>query len=365
MTTNATSSIRKPARLTELVQQHATSLWPDSQVVFYGYADSPGLDHARFFVPLEEGERGYGSKFRMPFSWALDELVAEQVNQGLGDPYAGLLAISAGEGTLQPLSNEAAKQLMTEMSAAEAEADLMKEYLDILSRLPEDTVNLEADQYSGVFLPYPYPEYWTSELKVMLVGRETAGWNTDNHKNTLSRVINHNREGNTPSLVQEAVERYKRHLLDARGNLKTTSRSRFKQYYFKLAKELGINPKSIIYSNLFAWDYDKQSPLKRPQAELDIIKSISMELLAAQIKLLSPDVIIFAAGVTGIHQMIKDFFANHFDGHESLTVIPRKYWEFEAAGAHCFRIAHPRATRGHQAYRQQVIDQINRLKQAG
>lgn len=59
---------------------------------------------------------------------------------------------------------------------------LFNDYATILSDLKISSFNLEEDKYSGVFLPVPFDEYWSSSIKIMLVGRETAGWNTDNNK---------------------------------------------------------------------------------------------------------------------------------------------------------------------------------------
>ena len=65
---------------------------------------------------------------------------------------------------------------------------LFNDYATILRDLNINSFNLEEDKYSGVFLPVPFDEYWSSNLKIMLVGRETAGWNTDNNKNKINRV---------------------------------------------------------------------------------------------------------------------------------------------------------------------------------
>ena len=52
---------------------------------------------------------------------------------------------------------------------------LFNDYATILSDLKISSFNLEEDKYSGVFLPVPFDEYWSSSIKIMLVGRETAG----------------------------------------------------------------------------------------------------------------------------------------------------------------------------------------------
>ena len=237
--------------------------------------------------------------------------------------------------------------------------DLALQYESILKRIKR--FECAADKYSGVFLPVPTDNYWDSETRVMLVGRETAGWNTDNKKNTLNRIFEKNENGETKVIVEEAISRYRKDLFGyATGPTKTTSRSKFKQFHFTLANGLSILPEAIVHCNLFAWDYDKKSPLKRPTEELEVITSVSKELLAFQIKAFSPNFIIFATGYAGITQIIKDLFNDYFEGYktvESLTV-PKKLWEFYAGGSKCFRIAHPRALHGHQVYREQVIERI-------
>lgn len=66
---------------------------------------------------------------------------------------------------------------------------LRENYIKILQEMNARSFNLDEDKYSGVFLPVPFDEYWHSPLKIMLIGRETSGWNTKNNKNTISRVI--------------------------------------------------------------------------------------------------------------------------------------------------------------------------------
>ncbi|KGJ97741.1 hypothetical protein [Pseudoalteromonas sp. ND6B] len=236
---------------------------------------------------------------------------------------------------------------------------LFNDYATILRDVNVGLFNLEEDKYSGVFLPVPFNEYWSSSLKIMLVGRETAGWNTDNKKNKISRVAEFVEEDKVFELLCEATGRYKKHLpVSKEGKVITKTRSRFKQYFFRLAKELDVSPKSIVYGNIFAWDYDKKSPRTRPKNELEEVTSISKKLLAAQIKHFQPDVVIFAAGFVGIDPIIKQLFNENFSGYKNKEVISGKFWEFEAGNATCFRIAHPRATHGHGKFRDQVIQRI-------
>ena len=240
--------------------------------------------------------------------------------------------------------------------------ELISDYERILAGVQSEYFDLTQDKYSGVFLPLPYEEYWGSHPKVMLVGRETARWNTKNGKNTIRRVIKANERGATREIVSEAVNRYSNHLeLRASGRVVTKTSSRFKQYYFRLARELDLDPKALVYANLFAWDYDGRSPIDRPAGELSEVVRLSNQLLAAQIKQLKPHFIIFATGYAQIDRIIRSLFNDHFDGYVNVDpVIPRKLWEFHGGGSVCFRIAHPRATHGHGEYRGEVIARVKR-----
>lgn len=232
---------------------------------------------------------------------------------------------------------------------------LVKSYIEILKGLNAQSFNLMEDEYSGVFLPVPSEEYWRSPVKIMLVGRETAGWNTGNHKNKIARVLGLIPDINVEQVVEEAVIRYREH--QDKWTPDTKSRSRFTQYHFLLARKLRLPPKAIVYANLFAWDYDRKSPLLRPDKELQEIASVSLRLLATQIGHLKPDFVIFACG-SRTDRFIKCLTNKHLDGFKSLSVTPKKLWEFESGNAICFRIAHPRATSGHKKFREKVIEQI-------
>lgn len=242
-------------------------------------------------------------------------------------------------------------------------SDLIDDYTTILKGIDINAFDLEQDKYSGVFLPVPFDEYWSAEPRIMIVGRETAGWNTNNGKNTMARALGLVDGVAVKDVVDEAIRRYRKHLeTGPDGKLVTKSQSRFKQYFFKLAKQVGVEPKAIVYANLFAWDYNQKTPRTRPEQELNEIVSISGRLLAAQIRRLRPDVLVFAAGVSGIDKYIKNLFDEHFDGYEnSAPVIPGRLWEFKAANAICYRIAHPRASHGHGKYRDVVIQRIKGL----
>ena len=236
---------------------------------------------------------------------------------------------------------------------------LKQEYARILQGLQIDRFNLDQDKYSGVFLPDPFEEYWTAKTKVMLVGRETAGWNTKPGKNTIKRAAGLG-SVSVSDVVDESLARYRSHFELKGDKVVETSRSRFMQYYFRLARELGLDPRALIYANLFAWDYDKKSPRNRPATEFDEIVSASQQLLAAQIRRFKPNFIVFASSIKGADEAIRSLFNDHFGGYLTAKdkLVPVKLWEFEAAGATCYRIAHPRAEYGHAEFRDQLIERI-------
>lgn len=239
---------------------------------------------------------------------------------------------------------------------------LRENYITILQEMNASSFNLEEDKYSGVFLPVPFDQYWDSPVKIMLIGRETSGWNTQNNKNTISRSMGLLPGISTELAVDEAIARYQQHMVGKdREKLNLKSRSRFKQYFFRLAKKLNIAPQAIVYANLLAWDYDRKTPLTRPDKELQQVITTSLQLLAAQIGYLKPDFIIFASGATRTDRIIKQLLTDHLGGYETSSVIPKQLWEFKAANAVCFRIAHPRAMGEHKKHRGSVIERIKQI----
>ncbi len=244
------------------------------------------------------------------------------------------------------------------MQSEEVLIQLKHEYADILSKMNFEPFAASDDQYSGVFLTSPPPSYLSASSKVMLVGRETAGWNTDNKKNTVSRIHEANENKNLNSVLDEALGRYKKHVDDLIASYGKPQKSHFRRFHNRVAAHYDVTPDAIMYCNLLAWDYKKASPLRRPDAEQSEIVRTSVALLAAQIRRCKPDVILFATGYS-VDKVIKQLFINEFDGWKTENVIPRKLWSFSAAGTRCHRIAHPRASaKCHQEVRDHLFTLI-------
>ncbi|MEH6540887.1 hypothetical protein [Halopseudomonas sp.] len=248
---------------------------------------------------------------------------------------------------------------------------LKQEYARILQGLQIDKFNLDEDEYSGVFLPEPFDEYWAAKTKVMLVGREAGGWYTDTKppQCTIKRAAG---LGGVPvsEVVDESLGRYRNHFELQGDKVVDTSRSRFMQYYSLLARGLGLDSRALIYASLLAWDYDKRDPSNRPSTEYNEVVSVSQELLAAQIRHFSPDFIVFATGkLKAACWIIRHLFDDHLGGYQLAkeNLVRGNHWEyevrgyrreFEAAGATCYHISHPRAGSWHA----QLDPLVSRIK---
>lgn len=242
------------------------------------------------------------------------------------------------------------------MKIDELSTSLKSHYATVLSKINFEQFAPDEDHYSGVFLSKASDSYFASKTKVMLIGRETAGWNTNNNCGTMNRLRKFCENDKVDNVVNESLTRYSRHLDSLVSNVDKPQRSHFRRFHNQISKHYGIAPDALIYSNLLAWDYKKSSPLKRPISERNEIISTSIKLLSAQINAYQPDTIIFATGYS-VDKIIKKLFAEEFDGCQTHHVLPKKLWQFSAAGAKCFRIAHPRAmSNGHPEVRQHLLN---------
>jgi hypothetical protein len=143
-------------------------------------------------------------------------------------------------------------------------SQLKSNYEGVLSSITSSKFILRKDLYSGVFLAQSFDEYWLSDKRVMIVGRETAGWNTKNKLNTISRIVEANASDSLSSVISESFERYFWHLLDKKGGIiRKKSSSWFQRFYADIAKRLDLDTRALIYQNLFAWDFNGKS-INRP-----------------------------------------------------------------------------------------------------
>lgn len=205
--------------------------------------------------------------------------------------------------------------------------------------------NSHLASFSGMFLPSVHEHYPDSRLKVMLVGRETAGWTVvgkgkwatiDKYTN-LADYINTSMSKHYLCLNEESVS----------GNEKGST-------FFNFIKMLipVVGREGFVWSNLFCFDLNKKNPESSPYFQT--IKAMSKRLLTEQINTLNPDVIIFANGSASACYRA-EYFPFKGDGKEIVcskfsdpgkdSEIDNKHlWQFDLklSGYHrCYRIHHP------------------------
>lgn len=220
---------------------------------------------------------------------------------------------------------------------------LKSEYVRILDSL--DPSYFDGDHaaskltqgLSGLFLASVRPEYVNAKNKIMVVGRETRGW----------RVLKDIPFRGVADYVAEAVSRH-REFFDRELGKKSASRGRsFHNFMRSVAQRSGGD--GLVYANLFCFSWNKSTPARSPFFEE--IKSVSEKLLKAQIRLLSPDLIIFACGMSSVVWR-RQFFP--IGGDQNCCLNSRDYvrdgisrhhlWEFDLYGkTRCLRVHHPSA----------------------
>jgi uracil-DNA glycosylase len=205
---------------------------------------------------------------------------------------------------------------------------------------------------SGLFLPSVSHAYESAKNKIMVVGRETRVWNVLKKDEQYIGL---------PQYVDSAMKIH-RSYFDGQLLQKRNARGRsFHNFMRRVASRSGKD--GLIYSNLFCFAWKKKNPESSPL--FDEIKFLSQELLKAQIRLLSPDIIILANGISSTKDR-QDCFP--IRGEDNVCFNPRDYanegiprhqlWEFDLYGKiKCFRIHHPSAcSEKAEKARQFVID---------
>lgn len=222
-------------------------------------------------------------------------------------------------------------------------------YLDLLKDI--DTTCLENPdirktvygQLSGLFLPSVSENYSDAKNKVMIIGCETAGWEP------LAKKV----AGDTVYDDFESIDIYvdrtmQKHQHFFKKMLQKHSGDRGHTFHnFTRATARAVGGDGLIYANLFCFDWRKKSPIKYPK--FDFIKDLSGKILDAQIKILQPDYIIFANGMSSAKQR-RELFpvgegARCTDGTNHSEKISSHYlWEFMLdKKIRCFRVHHPSA----------------------
>lgn len=218
-----------------------------------------------------------------------------------------------------------------------AYTDLLKDIDTRYLENPDIRKNI-AKGLSGLFLPSVSDDYQNAKNKVMIIGSETAGWEPlAKAKNTYDdfRCI----ENYIDRAMQKHQGFFKKELGKKTGDKGHTFHN-FSRATARVAGEDGL-----VYSNLFCFDWHGRSPIRSP--EFKFIKNLSAKLLDAQIKILQPDYIIFANGISSAKYR-RDFFPvgeglRCTNSKSYPEIISSHYlWEFMLDDKiRCFRIHHP------------------------
>lgn len=217
--------------------------------------------------------------------------------------------------------------------------DLKKIYLNILTEQDSSFFDKKHEQYdknlSGLFLTSFHPDYFKSDIKIMLVGVETRGWNVYRDFNLLEEHYN------IENYIDGSINR---HQIEIKEILTKpiSNRREFYNLFKKIIQKTGN--KNIIYNNLFCRSYKKKSPIGT--IRYNEIKELSKKLFLAELNFYQPNIIIFANGIQSADFRKEIFPLEKCINRKDFTVegIPNKQlWQFSFDDHLCYRLTHPSA----------------------
>lgn len=225
--------------------------------------------------------------------------------------------------------------MLTTTTAARAKnAELRARYAQVARLRDLQALAKENPRLSGVFVGAATDAYVASPRKVLIVGKETAGW--------MGGLARAKEFGDVESYLDSAMERHAKELAAPRAN------SKFFQFYRRLERLSGSKDlASVAWGNLFCMDHAKGSP-KKAKDQLARIGELSRQLLNVQIDVLQPQVIFFVTGY-GYDRQLEDTVS--IRPGTSIVHKPKKLWQFQVGEATVFRTSHPQweADRTHRA----------------
>ena len=203
--------------------------------------------------------------------------------------------------------------------------------LDIVYLDKKHPEGIDHKDLSGLFLTDVSDKYLSAKNKIMIVGSETAGWSV------LQKAEFTNLDTYIKISMGKHKDYFKKELIS-----KYSKGYTFHNFTRSVAKKCGGD--GLIYSNLFCFDWKKGSPIKCKHFET--IKKYSQMLLAKQVEILKPDIIVFANGMTSVPYRREIFPLNKCTKSQNYAdkgISKHHLWEFDFDGIHCFRIHHPSA----------------------
>lgn len=217
-----------------------------------------------------------------------------------------------------------------------AEKTLTERYVEILSDLDESY--LLGTALAQLSRPFLVSEPLDPARKVMVIGRE-CGWNWN---------VPYKKGDGVQAYVDSALVCHREKFQRWMSKPKSPYSATYFGFMQALGRELGSTD-SLIYSNLFCFDYEGGDPRKARTHYAEVVEPYSEKLLRAQIAHFKPQLIIFANGIDS--KNVRKKFFPHQEGVVKnvrwsglLREIPdNQLWEFTLSGTHCLRIHHPSA----------------------
>lgn len=195
---------------------------------------------------------------------------------------------------------------------------------------------------SGLFLPSVPETYQSARNKVMVIGSETAGWEP---LKKIGEKGQYNDFKSVEAYVEASMAKHQGFFANELAKKKPDRGHTFHNFMRDVAKTAGKD--GLIYSNLFCFDWRKSSPMRCP--EFAFVKRLSQQVLETQLRLLKPDYIIFANGITSAKHR-REFFPVGEGARCTKTksypnIAPTHYlWEFVLDETiRCYRVHHPSA----------------------
>lgn len=193
----------------------------------------------------------------------------------------------------------------------------------------------EFARLSGLFLSGCSSAYHSAPIKILVVGRETRGWNVLKDDEKFEGL---------EAYICKAMAIQQAHLTEYINKPRDQGES-----FFNLLRDLANDhgTESIAWANLFCFDWNKKSPMS--WVHFPKLLEISEQLLKIQLHILQPDIVIFANGARSA-KFRRGYFPHA--GESSVCselgdfceqgISRDQLWRFKLyQRIQCFRIQHP------------------------
>lgn len=288
------------------------------------------IGHSSFSFDESASESIYAAKYHHQLIRQIDNEIAQRSEHRAFPSGGAFLKIEQGDVYICWVSREDAERAKSTHHHAQAVEELKLEYNKVLKQSDIEALFSAHPELSGVFLPSPSPNYFNSHPRVFVVGQETRGWR--NKTCCLKNQFSTDEAGLDASMK-----------VSQEFSSSGAKQSTFLQFYRKLSSAIDSDSMdAALWSNQFCVSYNSGSPASLPPASFDVVKTLSFNLLRAQIDILKPSVVVFTTGPDR-DKYIKECFPDY----KTIKIIePRRLWHFKIGDINCIRTSHPRWVEG-------------------